>query len=181
MKKSVWVFVVVMLLSLCMAAFSACSLGGDSGNKPNDSSTNSESYRENNISGDDKESESVFETQTGSESDEASESESMSESESESKSESGEESVNTHKFERNADERFLKSSATCEKLAEYYFSCKCGEIGMQTFEYGDLLPHTEAIDTEIKATCISAGLSTGKHCSVCNKVLGADSYPCAWA
>ena len=37
MKKSVWVFVVVMLLSLCMAAFSACSLGGDSGNKPNDS------------------------------------------------------------------------------------------------------------------------------------------------
>lgn len=177
MKKSVWIFVVVMLLSLCMAAFSACSIGVDSGNKPNDSSTNSESYWESNISGDDKESESVSEKQTGSESDKTSESESgetsESESESESKSESGEESVHTHKFERNADERFLKSSATCEKRAEYYFSCKCGEIGMQTFEYGDLLPHTEAIDTEIKATCISAGLSAGKHCSVCNKVLEA--------
>lgn len=171
MKKSVWIFVVVMLLSLCMAAFSACSVGGDSGNKPNDSSINSESYRESNISGDDKESESVSETQTGSESDKTSESESGETSESE--SESGEESVHTHKFERNADERYLKSSATCEKRAEYYFSCKCGEMGMQTFEYGDLLPHTEAIDTEIKATCISAGLSAGKHCSVCNKVLEA--------
>ena len=181
MKKSVWIFVVVMLLSLCMAAFSACNVGEDSGNTKPDSQTNSESYRESNISGDDKESERVSETQSESESDktsesesgETSESESKSESESESKSESGEESVHTHKFERNADERYLKSSATCEKRAEYYFSCKCGEMGMQTFEYGDLLPHTEAIDAEIKATCISAGLSAGKHCSVCNKVLEA--------
>ena len=177
MKKSVWVFVVVMLLSLCMAAFSACSIGGDSGNKPNDSQANSESYRENNISGDDKESESVSETQTGSESDKTSESESgetsESESESESKSESGEESVHTHKIERNADERYLKSSATCEKRAEYYFSCKCGEMGMQTFEHGDLLPHTEVIDAEREATCTKAGFSAGKHCSVCNKVLEA--------
>ena len=162
--------------------FSACSDDGDSINnhKP-DSFTNSESYRESNIPGDDKESESISEAQSGSESDEASESESgdtsesesMSESESESKSESGEESVHTHKFERNVDERYLKSAATCEKRAEYYFSCECGEMGMQTFEYGNLLPHTEVIDEGVEATCTKAGLSAGKHCSVCNKVLEA--------
>ena len=162
--------------------FSACSDDGDSINnhKP-DSFTNSESYRESNISGDDKESERVSETPSGSESDEASESESgetsesesKSESESESKSESGEESVHTHKFERNADERYLKSAATCEKRAEYYFSCECGEMGVQTFEYGNLLPHTEVIDEGVEATCAKAGLSAGKHCSVCNEILEA--------
>ena len=144
----------LILFGLCLsfAAFSACSTGGDSGNIPKpDSPTNSESYRESNIPGDDKESEKV----------------------SESESESGEESVHAHKFERNADERYLKSAATCEKRAEYYFSCECGEMGVQTFEYGNLLPHTEVIDEGVEATCTKAGLSAGKHCSVCNKVLEA--------
>lgn len=142
----------LILFGLCLsfAAFSACSTGGDSGNIPKpDSPTNSESYRESNIPGDDKESESI----------------------SENESESGEESVHAHKFERIADERYLKSAATCEKRAEYYFSCECGEMGVQTFEYGDLLPHTEVIDEGVEATCTKAGLSAGKHCSVCNKIL----------
>lgn len=155
-------------------------MGGDSGNIPKpDSPMNSESYRESNISGDDRESENFSETQSGSESDEASESESgdtsesesKSESESESKSESGEESVHTHKFERNADERYLKSAATCEKRAEYYFLCECGEKSEETFEYGKLSPHTVVIDEGIEATCTKSGRSGGKHCSVCNKIL----------
>lgn len=152
MKKFKLFCLILFALCLSFAAFSACSDGGDSGNisKP-DSPMNSESYRESNISGDDKESERV----------------------SESESESGEESVHTHKFERNADERYLKSAETCEKRAEYYFSCECGEMGMQTFEYGNLLPHTEVIDEGVEATCAKAGLSAGKHCSVCNKVLEA--------
>lgn len=167
---------IIFILCLGFTMFSACSDDGDSINnhKP-DSFTNSESYRESNIPGDDKESESISETQSGSESDEASESESgdTSESESKSESESGDESVHTHKFERNVDERYLKSAATCEKRAEYYFSCECGEMGMQTFEYGNLLPHTEVIDEGVEATCAKAGLTAGKHCSVCNKVLEA--------
>lgn len=152
MKKFKLFCLIFFVLCLSFATFSACSDGGDSGNisKP-DSPMNSESYRESNISGDDKESERV----------------------SESESESGEESVHTHKFERNADERYLKSAATCEKRAEYYFSCECGEMGMQTFEYGNLLPHTEVIDEGVEATCAKAGLSEGKHCLVCNKVLEA--------
>lgn len=150
MKKFKLFCLILFALCLSFAAFSACSDGGDSGNisKP-DSPTNSESYRESNISGDDKESERV----------------------SESESESGEESVHTHKFERNADERYLKSAATCEKRAEYYFSCECGEKSEETFEYGELSPHTVVIDEGIEATCTKSGRSGGKHCSVCNKIL----------
>ena len=150
MKKFKLFCLIFFGLCLSFAAFSACSDGGDSGNisKP-DSPMNSESYRESNISGDDKESERV----------------------SESESESGEESVHTHKFERNADERYLKSAATCEKRAEYYFSCECGEKSEETFEYGELSPHTVVIDEGIEATCTKSGRSEGKHCSVCNKIL----------
>ena len=150
MKKFKLFCLILFVLCLSFAAFSACSDGGDSGNisKP-DSPTNSESYRESNISGDDKESERV----------------------SESESESGEESAHTHKFERNADERYLKSAATCEKRAEYYFSCECGEKSEETFEYGELSPHTVVIDEGIEATCTKSGRSEGKHCSVCNKIL----------
>ena len=150
MKKFKLFCLILFALCLSFAAFSACSDGGDSGNisKP-DSFTNSESYRESNISGNDKESERV----------------------SESESESGEESVHTHKFERNADERYLKSAATCEKRAEYYFSCDCGEKSEETFEYGELSPHTVVIDEGIEATCTKSGRSGGKHCSVCNKIL----------
>lgn len=150
MKKFKLFCLILFALCLSFAAFSACSDGGDSGNisKP-DSPTNSESYRESNIPGDDKESERV----------------------SESESESGEESVHTHKFERNADERYLKSAATCEKRAEYYFSCECGEKSEETFEYGELSPHTVVIDEGIEATCTKSGRSGGKHCSVCNKIL----------
>ena len=39
-------------------------------------------------------------------------------------------------------ELYIKSSATCAKKAEYYYSCACGEKGTETFEYGDKLPHT---------------------------------------
>lgn len=150
MKKFKLFCLILFVLCLSFAAFSACSTGGDSDNisKP-DSPMNSESYRESNISGDDKESERV----------------------SESESESGEESVHTHKFERNADEKYLKSAATCEKRAEYYFSCECGEKSEETFEYGELSPHTVVIDEGIEATCTKSGRSEGKHCSVCNKIL----------
>lgn len=48
----------------------------------------------------------------------------------------------SHTFNRQvAAEKYLKSAATCTAKAVYYFSCKCGEKGTQTFEYGDKLPH----------------------------------------
>lgn len=166
MRKFKLLCLVLFVLCLSFAAFSACNDGRDLDSTPNSNSpTSSESYWESGISGDDEATESISGTQSESESEE------ISESKSDETSESNEESVHTHKFERIADERFLKSAATCEKRAEYYFSCECGEMGVQTFENGNLLPHTEVIDEAKNATCTTAGVSEGKHCSVCNKIL----------
>ena len=57
----------------------------------------------------------------------------------------------THKFtEEIAMSGFLASAATCTQKATYYYSCKCGEKGTETFEYGSILEHrfTEKIATE---------------------------------
>ena len=40
------------------------------------------------------------------------------------------------------ESKYLKTAATCKAKAVYYYSCKCGEKGTETFEYGDKLPHT---------------------------------------
>ena len=56
----------------------------------------------------------------------------------------------THKFtEEIAMSDFLASAATCTQKATYYYSCKCGEKGTETFEYGSILEHrfTEQIAT----------------------------------
>ena len=40
------------------------------------------------------------------------------------------------------ESKYLKTAATCKAKAVYYYSCKCGEKGTETFEYGNKLPHT---------------------------------------
>ena len=37
--------------------------------------------------------------------------------------------------------QFLREEATCEHPATYYYSCDCGEINADFFEYGEKLPH----------------------------------------
>ncbi len=54
-----------------------------------------------------------------------------------------------------ATEDFLKSAATCTDKAVYYKSCECGEKDMETFEYGELLPHTGGT-----ATCTDKAICT---------------------
>ncbi len=57
-------------------------------------------------------------------------------------------------------------NATCETPK----TCsKCGEID------GEKLGHIEAIDNGKAPTCTEAGLTEGKHCSVCNTVLVAQT------
>ena len=60
------------------------------------------------------------------------------------------EPTHTHEF----------SPATCTKPA----TCSCGET------QGASLGHTEVNDDAVPATCTTAGLTAGKHCSVCNEV-----------
>lgn len=74
MRKFKLFCLILFVLCLSFAAFSACSMGGDSGSEPKpDSSTSAESYQESNISGEDEESESISETQSERESEEISE------------------------------------------------------------------------------------------------------------
>ena len=82
--------------------------------------------------------------------------------------------THSHYFERVPSERCLKSSASCTKKAEYYYSCSCGELDSKTFEYGDY-EHKEVIDKAIDPTCTETGLTEGKHCSECNKILTAQT------
>lgn len=55
-----------------------------------------------------------------------------------------ENSTETHTcvFDRKTiDDEYLKSSANCTESAVYYYSCKCGEKGNETFENGSPLVH----------------------------------------
>ena len=48
----------------------------------------------------------------------------------------------THNFNKQeVKETCLKSKATCEERAVYYYSCSCGEKGNTTFEVGETLGH----------------------------------------
>ena len=68
-----------------------------------------------------------------------------------------------HVFDKQVvDEKYLASPATCTSKATYYFSCKCGTKGTETFESGDILPHVyDQKNTDTKylkhaANCMSA-------------------------
>ncbi len=65
-----------------------------------------------------------------------------------------------------AEEKYLKSPATCTSKAVYYKSCSmCGEKGTETFESGETVPHNyTAVVTA--PTCTEAGYTT-HTCSVC--------------
>ena len=58
--------------------------------------------------------------------------------------------------------------ATCTEDGLQERTCECGEKETQSI---DKVPHTEAIDAAVSATCTETGLTEGKHCSVCNEVL----------
>jgi len=68
-------------------------------------------------------------------------------------------------------EEYLVSKATCSSKATYYYTCVCGVVGDEIFEYGEMLAHAEVTDVAVEPTCTETGLTEGKHCSVCNEVI----------
>ena len=73
----------------------------------------------------------------------------------------------------NINSTYLKTAANCKSKAVYYYSCSCGAVGTKTFEHGEALGHTEAIDQAVPPTCTETGLTEGTHCSECHEVLVA--------
>ena len=48
----------------------------------------------------------------------------------------------THSFTvQKAEQAYIASAATCTQLARYYYSCACGEKGIDSFYYGNALGH----------------------------------------
>ena len=76
----------------------------------------------------------------------------------------------SHSFTKEvvADE-YKASDATCDKKAEYYYSCECGEKGEETFAYGSPLGHefTDYV-SDNNATCTKDGTKTAK-CDRCSE------------
>ena len=71
--------------------------------------------------------------------------------------------------EQIVSDEYLATAATCTEKAQYYFSCKCGEKGTETFEYGEPLGHefTNYI-SDGNVTCTEDGTKTAK-CNRCDE------------
>ena len=71
----------------------------------------------------------------------------------------------THNFnQKNTNETYLKSAATCTKKAVYYYSCTCGEKGTETFESGETAPHSYSTEWS------SDGTNHWHKCANCDAV-----------
>lgn len=77
--------------------------------------------------------------------------------------------IATNKIAHDYGDWELTTPATCIEVGLEQRKCKnCNAFETQSTP---LAPHTEVIDEAVPATCSITGLTEGKHCSVCNKVL----------
>lgn len=81
----------------------------------------------------------------------------------------------THSFtEKNTDAKYLKSAATCNASAEYYYSCSCGEKGTETFKSGEKLAHN------FKTEWSNNGEKHWHECSLCGEKKEESSHSFEW-
>lgn len=46
--------------------------------------------------------------------------------------------------------KYIKTRATCTDRAEYYYSCSCGKMGEESFEYGELAGHDYYVQSVVE-------------------------------
>ena len=86
-------------------------------------------------------------------------------------------SAHTHTYDQtDRDAEYLAKEASCSNQETYYYSCICGAMGVDTFEYGGILPHTHS-------ETLTYGADTHWYpCTVCgdrkDEVLHSYSTPC---
>ena len=67
----------------------------------------------------------------------------------------------------------ITKEATCKEEGVKTYTCSvCGGTKTETV---DKLAHTEVVDAAVAPSCSATGLTEGKHCSVCNTVLTAQT------
>ena len=70
--------------------------------------------------------------------------------------------------------KYIKYRSTCTQLAEFYYSCSCGEMGTETFSYGDYAGHDYKKVVDEKYLLVEATVKTSaiynKSCSKCGFV-----------
>lgn len=153
MKKSFTLIMLTLIFCLSVCAVSAC------GQTNGGNSTNGDSNGSSSIGG----SDSGLSSGSGSSESGGGSSDT---SDSSSGGSSDECNVYGHTF---GDWRVVKE-ATCAENGEEERACeKCGYSEEKTIPKTD--NHTEEIIAEVKATCTKSGLTEGKKCSVCGKIL----------
>ena len=70
-----------------------------------------------------------------------------------------------HVYVEKVTDRNLVDNATCQRKAVYRLVCSiCGNLGRETFEYGELAPHNLREEKGYDPRCEKEGLTHGKRC-----------------
>ena len=84
----------------------------------------------------------------------------------------GDNNLDDNDHEHSFGEWNLVTNATCVANGKEERVCDCGEKESRTI---NALGHKEVVDNAVDPTCTATGLTEGKHCSICNKVIVAQN------